>query len=140
MPWRSYPECAWCCRRFGSATSGATASLQLDIGTAGPYYEQLDNITVYNRQDGCQDMLQCFGLELYSELDQFLEAHRFDGGSKSVYVNFFYRPPPPPRYATAASCAHALGSLGCSEAVLLQPCMCRMLLNCRLQHASWLFS
>jgi hypothetical protein len=95
---------------------------------------------VYNRQDGCQDMLQCFGLKLYSELDQFLEEHRFDGGSKSVYVIFFYRPPPPPRYATAASCAHALGSLGCSEAVLLQPCMCRMLLNCRLQHASWLFS
>lgn len=94
--------------RFGSASSGPTASLQLDIGTAGPYYEQLSNITVYNRQDACQDMLQCYGLELYSEQDQFLEAHRFDGGSQRVYVVFFYQPPPPPRYATAV-CTHAGG-------------------------------
>jgi hypothetical protein len=85
--------------RFGSASSGASASLELDIGTSGPYYDMMGNITVYNRQDDCQDMLQCFGLELYSELDEFLEAQRFGGSNQSVYVLFFYRPPPPPRYA-----------------------------------------
>jgi hypothetical protein len=46
-----------------------------------------------HRQDACQDMLQCFGLELYSELGVFLEAQRFGGGSKSVYVLFYYPPP-----------------------------------------------
>jgi hypothetical protein len=91
-----------CCCRFGSASSGASASLQLDIGTAGPYYEQLINATVYNRQDDCQDMLQCFGLELYSELDEFLEAQRFGGSNQSVYVLFFYMPPAPPRYVCSS--------------------------------------
>ncbi len=57
----------------------------------------MGNITVYNRQDACEDMLQCFGLELYNELDQFLEAQRFSGPSQKVYVLFFYKPPPPPR-------------------------------------------
>ena len=46
-----------------------------------------------NRQDGCQDMLQCFGLELYSELGAFLEAQRFSGPNQTVYVLYFYPPP-----------------------------------------------
>ncbi len=58
---------------------------------------------MYNRQDDCQDMLQCFGLELYSEQNMFLEAQRFGGVNQSVYVIFFYRPPPPPRFATPAA-------------------------------------
>ncbi len=34
---------------FGSASSGSGASLELDVGSAGPYYDELANITVYNR-------------------------------------------------------------------------------------------
>jgi hypothetical protein len=110
---------------FGSASSGASASLELDLGGNGPYYEDLANVSVYNRwvlaersqccvatlaavedcaahwrwtlalcrQDSCQDMLACFGLELYSEQNALLEAQRFDGPNKTVYVLFFYMPP-----------------------------------------------
>ncbi len=91
-----------CICRFGSASSGASASLELDIGSSGPFYDMMGNITVYNRQDDCQDMLQCFGLELYSELNDFLEAQRFSGPNQKVYVLFFYRPPPPPRCVQVA--------------------------------------
>ena len=48
---------------------------------------------MHHRQDGCQDMLLCFGLELYSETDTFLEAQRFSGPNQTVYVLFFYQPP-----------------------------------------------
>jgi hypothetical protein len=41
---------------FGSASSGSSASLELDVGSAGPYYVDLKNITVFNRW-ACQ-MLQ----------------------------------------------------------------------------------
>ncbi len=135
---------------FGSGSSGASASLELDLGASnGPHYDSLANITVYNRwgesrakarvcgsflccgegscianvaaaatllgaasrphvrpnrpslakhamrrQDDCQDMLQCFGLEVYSELNALLEAQRFTNiGSQTVYALFFYRPP-----------------------------------------------
>jgi hypothetical protein len=45
------------------------------------------------RQDACQDMLKCFGLELHSEKDALLEAQRFSGPTQSVYVLNFYQPP-----------------------------------------------
>jgi hypothetical protein len=47
-------------------------------------------------------MLQCFGLELYSEQNAFLEAQHFSGPNQTVYVIFFYSPPPPPRCAPGA--------------------------------------
>ena len=100
--------------RFGSASSGASASLELDIGTSGPYYDMMDNITVYNRQDDCQDMLQCFGLELYSEQNEFLEQQRFSGPNQKVYVLFFYRPPPPPRCVQVALLCCCAAVPGCS--------------------------
>ena len=34
---------------FGSASSGASASLELDVGSNGPYYDEVANISVYNR-------------------------------------------------------------------------------------------
>jgi hypothetical protein len=34
---------------FGSGSSGSSASLQLDVGSAGPFYDELTNITVFNR-------------------------------------------------------------------------------------------
>ena len=154
---------------FGSATSGATATLELDVGSTGPYYDELANITVSHpcpgpppgsrpigsqpadprprllprrcsigggrscllyrtahnqqachaehlltsmaglpfppcRQDSCQDMLQCYGLDLYSEQNVFLEAQRFSGPNQTVYVLFFYTPPSPPRWGSLGGC------------------------------------
>jgi hypothetical protein len=35
---------------FGSnAAASADASLELDVGNTGPYYDELNNVTVYNR-------------------------------------------------------------------------------------------
>ena len=34
---------------FGSGSIGATASLELDVGTSGPYFEDLANISVFSR-------------------------------------------------------------------------------------------
>jgi hypothetical protein len=47
-------------------------------------------------------MLQCFGLSLFSEQNVFLESQRFSGPNRTVYVLYFYRPPPPPRCSTCA--------------------------------------
>jgi hypothetical protein len=44
-------------------------------------------------------MLQCFGLELLSEMGVLLEAQRFNGPSQSIYVIFFYSPPCAPLLA-----------------------------------------
>ena len=76
---------------FGSGSSGSISSLQLDIGTIGPYYEDLQNMTIHNRQDDCQDRLQCFGVQLFSEENVFLEEARFDGSTGTVHVVYFYR-------------------------------------------------
>jgi hypothetical protein len=37
------------------------------------------------RQDSCQDRLQCFGVQLYDELDRYLEEQRFSGPNSTVY-------------------------------------------------------
>ena len=37
------------------------------------------------RQDNCQDRLQCYGVQLYNELDQFLEEERFSGPNSTLY-------------------------------------------------------
>ena len=34
---------------FASASSAAGASLELDVGPSGPYYEDVANITIFNR-------------------------------------------------------------------------------------------
>ena len=82
---------------FASSATGSSAELQLDVGSLGPYFDTLINITIYNRQDGsCQDRLQCFCVDLYSELDVFLETRCFGGADQSVYVIYFYLPPSPP--------------------------------------------
>jgi hypothetical protein len=54
-------------------------------------------------------MLQCFGLELYSEMGALLESQRFNGPVLSVYVIFFYAPPcvPLPAEQLAGSCSAA---------------------------------
>jgi hypothetical protein len=84
----------------------------------------MGNITVYNRQDDCQDMLQCFGLELYSELNDFLEAQRFSGPSQKVYVLFFYKPPPPPR------CVQVALLCCCAACAAVPLCRCAAVLLC----------
>jgi hypothetical protein len=37
------------------------------------------------RQDSCQDRLQCYGVQLYDELDRYLEEQRFSGPNSTVY-------------------------------------------------------
>ncbi len=57
---------------FGSGSSGASAWLQLDLGDYAPYYDQLKNISVSQRQGAgaCPDMLRCYSLDLLSEKGQ----------------------------------------------------------------------
>jgi hypothetical protein len=44
------------------------------------------------RQDAqCQDRLQCFGFELYSEANVLLDSGRFDGTARALYVFYFYK-------------------------------------------------
>jgi hypothetical protein len=50
----------------------------------------------YNRQDDCQDRLQCFSLRLTSELGAVIDTYPFGGPVAAMYTFFFYQPPPPP--------------------------------------------
>jgi hypothetical protein len=81
---------------FGSGASDEFAWLHLDLGAAGPYYDELKNITIYQRQGAgnCMDMLRCYQLDLHSENNAFLETKDFGGPAKAVYILNFFQPPP----------------------------------------------
>ena len=54
---------------FGSATSEALPWLQIDLGAAAPFFDQLKNLTIYQRKDAgaCMDMLRCYKIDLSDE-------------------------------------------------------------------------
>jgi hypothetical protein len=81
---------------FGSGSSDEYAWLHLDLGPSGPFYDQLKNITIWQRQGAgnCMDMIKCYKVDLHSELNELLETKDFGGPAKAVYILDFFQPPP----------------------------------------------